>query len=145
MWRKFVCVKKEYKLFYYIKKRLLTRSAIIYTLMMFSFSSMQVKLLMDEIQKNHPSVSIRSVDGFQGQERELIIFSAVRSNDLGQLGFLDDDKRMNVLLTRARKGLIVIGNGDTLGQNDSTWKKWIDWMKKELLVIDSGTTFVKRC
>ena len=112
---------------------------------MFLFSSMQVKLLTDEIQKNHPSVSIRSVDGFQGQERELIIFSAVRSNDLGQLGFLDDDKRMNVLLTRARKGLIVIGNGDTLAQNDSTWKKWIDWMKKEQLVIDSGTTFVKRC
>ncbi len=68
----------------------------------------------------------------------------MRSNDIGQLGFLDDDQRMNVLLTRARKGLIVIGNGDTLAQNDSTWKKWIEWMRKEQLVIDSGTTFCKK-
>ena len=99
---------------------------------------MQVKLLTDEIKKNHPGISIRSVDGFQGQERELILFSAVRSNDFGQLGFLDDDQRMNVLLTRARKGLIVIGNRNTLAHKDSTWKKWIEWMEKERLVVDSG-------
>ena len=98
----------------------------------------QVKLLTDEIKKCHPGISIRSVDGFQGQERELIIFSAVRSNDVGQLGFLVDDQRMNVLLTRARRGLIVIGNSNTLAQKDSTWKKWIGWMEKEDLVIDSG-------
>ena len=102
------------------------------------FASMQVKLLTDNIQKNHPGISIRSVDGFQGQERELIIFSAVRSNDLGQLGFLDDDQRMNVLLTRARRGLIVIGNCNTLAQKDSTWKKWIEWIEKEHLAVDSG-------
>ena len=99
---------------------------------------MQVRLLTDEIQKHHPGISIRSVDGFQGQERELIIFSAVRSNDVGQLGFLEDDKRMNVLLTRARRGLIVIGNSTTLAQKDSTWKKWVEWMGKEKLILDSG-------
>jgi regulator of nonsense transcripts 1 len=105
---------------------------------MLIFSSMQVRLLTDEIQKHHPGISIRSVDGFQGQERELIIFSAVRSNDVGQLGFLEDDKRMNVLLTRARRGLIVIGNSTTLAQKDSTWKKWVEWMGKEKLILDSG-------
>ena len=103
--------------------------------------SAQVKLLTDNIQKNHPGISIRSVDGFQGQERELIIFSAVRSNDVGQLGFLDDDQRMNVLLTRARRGLIVIGNRNTLAQKDSTWKKWIEWIEKEHLDVDSETLF----
>ncbi|XP_028415349.1 uncharacterized protein LOC114538372 [Dendronephthya gigantea] len=103
--------------------------------------SAQVKLLKEMIQKNYQGISVRSVDGFQGQERELIIFSAVRSNDVGKLGFLDDDKRMNVLLTRARRGLIVIGNGSTLAQNDSTWKKWVNWMEKEKLIIDSETLF----
>ena len=105
---------------------------------------MQVKLLTDELKKCHPGISIRSVDGFQGQERELIIFSAVRSNDVGQLGFLINDQRMNVLLTRARRGLIVIGNSDTLAQKNSTWKTWIEWMQKEKLVIDSGKTTVGR-
>ena len=105
---------------------------------------MQVKLLTDELKKCHPGISIRSVDGFQGQERELIIFSAVRSNDVGQLGFLNDDQRMNVLLTRARRGLIVIGNSDTLAHKGSTWKTWIEWMQKEKLVIDSGKTTVRR-
>ena len=103
-----------------------------------------MKLLNDEIKKFHPGISVRSVDGFQGQERELIIFSAVRSNDVGQLGFLDDDQRMNVLLTRARRGLIVVGSKTTLAQKDTTWKKLIDWMEEQNLIIESGKTFAKR-
>ena len=99
----------------------------------------QVKLLKEEIQNSSLQVSVRTVDGFQGQERELVIFSAVRCNDGGYLGFLDDDKRMNVLLTRARRGLIVIGNKKTLMSNkDSTWKEWVTWVENEELTVDSG-------
>ena len=78
---------------------------------------------------------------FKDKSGELIIFSAVRSNDVGQIGFLDDDQRMNVLLTRARRGLIVIGNRDTLEHKDSTWNKWIGWMVKEKLTVESGKIF----
>lgn len=99
----------------------------------------QVKLLKEEMQNSSLQVSVRTVDGFQGQERELVVFSAVRCNDGGHLGFLDDDKRMNVLLTRARRGLIVIGNKKTLkSDKDSTWKKWVTWVENEELTLDSG-------
>ena len=56
-----------------------------------------------------------------GQEREVIIFSAVRSNEQGRIGFLADTRRLNVALTRARRGLIVIGSMATL-KYDPTWR-----------------------
>lgn len=62
-------------------------------------------------------VSVNSVDGFQGQERDVIIISMVRDNDKGSIGFLRDLRRMNVALTRARMKLIVLGNADTLGKH----------------------------
>lgn len=99
----------------------------------------QVKLLTEKLQGRFPKVSVRTVDGFQGQERELIVFSAVRCNAGGHLGFLDDDQRMNVLLTRARRGLIIIGSGDTLkSDNNSSWSKWVNWVEQEKLTVDSG-------
>lgn len=85
----------------------------------------QLKLISEK--KQLQNVSVRTVDGFQGQERDVIVFSAVRCNEHGFVGFLDDEKRMNVLLTRARRGMIVIGNRQTLGKCD-LWKKWIDWV-----------------
>ena len=54
------------------------------------------------------------IDGFQGQERDLIVVSLVRSNDEGQIGFLRDLRRMNVAITRARMKLIIIGHSPTL-------------------------------
>merc|ERR1719482_1347598 len=71
-------------------------------------------------------VETNSIDGFQGREKDVIIFSAVRSNEAGSVGFLHDWRRINVILTRARRGLIVIGNRETL-QCDIYWGNWLKW------------------
>ncbi|MDE7414227.1 MAG: AAA family ATPase [Muribaculaceae bacterium] len=59
-------------------------------------------------------ISVNTVDGFQGQERDIIVISLVRSNEQGQIGFLQDLRRMNVAMTRARMKLIIIGDSSTL-------------------------------
>jgi len=59
-------------------------------------------------------ISVNTVDGFQGQERDIIVISLVRSNDEGQIGFLRDLRRMNVAITRARMKLIIMGNASTM-------------------------------
>lgn len=65
----------------------------------------------------HGQISVGTVDGFQGQERDVIILSMVRDNDEGQIGFLRDLRRMNVAITRARMKLIVLGNAETLSRH----------------------------
>jgi hypothetical protein len=65
-------------------------------------------------------VDVRSVDGFQGQERDVIIFSAVRANSQCSIGFLSDARRLNVALTRARHMLAVVCNARTVSA-DATW------------------------
>lgn len=60
---------------------------------------------------------INTIDSFQGQEKDLILISTVRSNDRKQIGFLMDERRINVSITRAKFGMVIIGNGDTLGSN----------------------------
>lgn len=62
-------------------------------------------------------ISINTVDGFQGQERDVIVISLVRSNDAGNIGFLRDLRRMNVAMTRARMKLIIIGDAATLSSH----------------------------
>lgn len=62
-----------------------------------------------------------------------MIVSAVRSNAYGYVGFLKDPRRMNVLLTRARRGLIVVGDEKTL-RNDEVWNRWLDWVYSKSLV-----------
>jgi ATP-dependent RNA/DNA helicase IGHMBP2 len=60
---------------------------------------------------------INTIDGFQGQERDVVYISLVRSNGKGEIGFLKDYRRMNVAMTRARKKLVVVGNSATVGQD----------------------------
>lgn len=62
-------------------------------------------------------ITINTVDGFQGQERDVIVISLVRSNDAGDIGFLRDLRRMNVAMTRARMKLIIIGDSTTLSRH----------------------------
>ncbi len=62
-------------------------------------------------------ITLNTVDGFQGQERDIILISLVRANDDGQIGFLRDLRRMNVAMTRARMKLIILGNAATLSHH----------------------------
>ena len=70
------------------------------------------------------SISVNTVDGFQGQERDVILISLVRSNDEGQIGFLRDLRRMNVAITRARMKLIVLGSVPTMTRHPFYRKLW---------------------
>lgn len=77
-------------------------------------------------------VSVNTVDGFQGQERDVILISLVRSNDAGQIGFLNDLRRMNVAITRARMKLIILGNRKTLTRTPFYKRLWnyVDGLKE---------------
>ncbi|MBR5039158.1 MAG: AAA family ATPase [Prevotella sp.] len=75
-------------------------------------------------------ISINTVDGFQGQERDIILISLVRANDSGQIGFLRDLRRMNVAITRARMKLIILGDTSTLTKH-LFYKKLYRFIEKE--------------
>lgn len=68
-------------------------------------------------------IEVNTVDGFQGREKDLIIISCVRTSK-SSIGFLDDDRRMNVAITRAKKCLIVVGNADAL-RCSTSWNKFV--------------------
>jgi len=105
----------------------------------------QVRLLRSRL--NLDGIEIDTVDGFQGREKEVVILSFVRSNDKREIGFLSDTRRTNVALTRARRGLIVIGDSATFASNpfyaamfeyfelidsyDSVWN-FTDWDNAEV-------------
>lgn len=73
-------------------------------------------------------ISVNSVDGFQGQERDVILLSMVRDNEEGSIGFLHDLRRMNVAMTRARMKLIIVGDADTLSQH-RFYKELVEYFK----------------
>lgn len=74
--------------------------------------------------------TVNTVDGFQGQERDVIFISLVRANDEGQIGFLSDLRRMNVAITRARMKLVILGEAETL-KHHSFYRKLLEQLKKE--------------
>ena len=69
-------------------------------------------------------LTVNTVDGFQGQERDIIVISMVRSNDNGEVGFLRDLRRMNVAITRARMKLIIVGDPDTICRHPFYKRLW---------------------
>jgi len=70
----------------------------------------------DQVLK-HLDIEIDSIDGFQGQEKDIIYISLVRSNDNGKIGFLSDQRRLNVAVTRAKKKLVIVGDISTVATN----------------------------
>lgn len=89
----------------------------------------QVKLIQEKTE-----IEVKTVDGFQGREKEIIIISSVRSNDKGNIGFLNDLRRLNVAITRAKRKLIIIGNKNTLKVNP-TYSRFIQFVENENLLL----------
>ncbi|XP_051193272.1 uncharacterized protein [Lolium perenne] len=88
----------------------------------------QVRAIQEKLGKTYEmhssfTVKVRSVDGFQGAEEDIIIFSTVRSNSAGKVGFLDNLNRTNVALTRAKHCLWIVGNATTLVSSKTVWRK----------------------
>ncbi|CAH0489610.1 unnamed protein product [Peronospora farinosa] len=98
----------------------------------------QVRVLRQEITRSgipaSVSVEVNTVDGFQGREKDVIVFSCVRSSRHGGIGFLRDIRRLNVAITRARFCLYVIGNVSTLVR-DETWAALIKSARDRKLII----------
>jgi ATP-dependent RNA/DNA helicase IGHMBP2 len=79
-----------------------------------------------ELQALAPNIAVNTIDSFQGQEKDIIYISLVRSNDSCTIGFLSDTRRMNVAITRARKKLVIVGDSATIG-NNSFYQAFIDY------------------
>lgn len=74
-------------------------------------------------------ITVNTVDGFQGQERDVVFISLVRANENGQIGFLNDLRRMNVAITRARMKLVILGDADTMTRHPF-YKKLMEYINK---------------
>ena len=88
------------------------------------------------IDKRKLTVICRTIDGFQGQECDIIILTTVRSNGNGSLGFVTDCRRLNVAITRPKYSLLLVGNCNTLRTND-VWRSLIDSPKKQTIQEES--------
>ena len=97
------------------------------------------------------NIEIKTVDGFEGREKEVVIFSTVRNNPLGHIGFLADHRRLNVGLTRAKRGLFIVGSISTLkqgkvsgdpgsgavrvGKGAHAWRRYAEFLAQEKLIV----------
>ncbi len=93
----------------------------------------QQVILIDELLLSYPSlaplkdrIAVKTVDGFQGQEKEVVYISLTRSNENAEIGFLSDIRRMNVAMTRAKQKLVIIGDSATMGQHPF-YKELLDY------------------
>ena len=85
-------------------------------------------------------VSIHSVDGFQGKEKELVLMTFVRSNPAGEVGFLKESRRLNVIATRAKRSFIMIGDSKTL-VSDPVIASFIEFLKENNAIIPAEDVF----
>ncbi|CAM0944776.1 unnamed protein product [Alopecurus aequalis] len=103
----------------------------------------QVRAIQEKLDKRYEmhsgfSVKVRSVDGFQGAEEDIIIFSTVRSNNAGKVGFLNNENRTNVALTRAKHCLWIVGNATTLVSSKTVWRKIVADAKERGCFFDAN-------
>ncbi|KAK9453014.1 P-loop containing nucleoside triphosphate hydrolase protein [Dipodascopsis uninucleata] len=93
--------------------------------------SAQVSLLRSRLSQERgeqQDLEISTVDAFQGREKEVIVMSLVRSNDKGEVGFLGDERRLNVAMTRPKRQLRLIGDMETLARGSKFLKEWTEWI-----------------
>ncbi|KAI8460315.1 P-loop containing nucleoside triphosphate hydrolase protein [Phakopsora pachyrhizi] len=98
-------------------------------IMVISPYAAQVSLLDSLLKPKFPTLSIGSIDSCQGRESEAVIISLCRSNSEGVIGFLSENRRLNVAMTRAKRHLTVIGDSDTLSKGGDFLKHWMDWLE----------------
>ena len=95
----------------------------------------------DQIRAELASVCrVGTVDSFQGQETDLVVFSATRSNDVDDMGFLRDPRRLCVAITRARRGLILVGDARTL-RSSHHWTALIESCESRGCFVDAGDLY----
>ena len=87
-------------------------------------------MINDDAELKKMPITINTIDGFQGQERDVVYITLVRSNPKGEIGFLNDYRRMNVAMTRARKKLVVVGDSGTIGQ-DKFYDAFLNYCEKK--------------
>jgi len=108
--------------------------------------SEQVAILQHlETKTDKLTLRVSTVDGFQGQECDIIIFTAVRSNDRREIGFLKDERRLNVAVTRAKYSLVVVGSVRTLS-SDATWESLINHAREQNCYYNStNCSLIRKC
>ena len=95
-------------------------------------------------QKMYQELEVASVDAFQGREKDFIILSCVRANEHQGIGFLNDPRRLNVALTRAKFGVIIIGNAKVLSRQP-LWHKLLKDNQDQGLLVEGPLNNLRRC
>ena len=99
------------------------------------YNGQKFKLLEMLQEVKYTEIQVASVDGFQGGEKDYIIMSCVRSNKYRSIGFLYDQRRLNVAITRPRFGLIICGNAELLATNWN-WRKLLEYYKRHDIIVE---------
>ena len=99
------------------------------------YNAQKYKLYEKFSNDKYDNLKIESVDGFQGMEKDYIIISTVRSNVSGKIGFLNEPRRLNVALTRPKKGAIILGNAECLSKKNGIWRDLVSFYYSKKLIF----------